>query len=124
MRASAPVLTKHPSFNVYRGGKIYVAIKPKQLKKSVGIFSTPSTRKAGALNIGPRYKSGAWIKPEKGGWFMHMVQFGTQYVKPQPFVLQALLSTKSGVGKMMQKNMEKRLKRVVNKLGQNVLELK
>ena len=124
MRATAPVMDKYPAFNVYRGGKIYVSIKPKQLKKAVGIFSTPSTRKAGALNIGPRYKKGVWTKPDKGGWFMHMVQFGTDKVKPQPFVLQALLSTKSGVGNLMEKGMQKRLKQVVMKDGKGIVTMK
>jgi|TARA_R110002074_G_scaffold72140_1_gene166363 HK97 gp10 family phage protein len=121
MKNKAPVMTGHPAFNVYRDGKIYVSIKPKQLKKSVGIFTTPSTRKAGALNIGPRYKKGVWTKPDRGGWFMHMVQFGTEFVKPQPFVLQALLSTKSGVGNLMVKGMEKRLRKVVSKDGKGIL---
>ena len=124
MKGMAPVLSGHAAFNVYRGGEIYVSIKPKQLKKSVGIFTTPSTRKAGALNIGPRYKKGVWTKPEKGGWFMHMVQFGTAFVEPQPFVLQALLSTKSGVGNLMKKGMEKRVRQVVKKDGKGILVMK
>tara|TARA_R110000796_G_scaffold15533_2_gene49317 strand:+ start:8909 stop:9415 length:507 start_codon:yes stop_codon:yes gene_type:complete len=123
MRETTPVLEGHPAFNVYRNGKLYVSIKPKQLKKSVGIFSTPATRKAGALNIGPRYKKGVWTKPEKGGWFMHMVQFGTAYVEPQPFVLQALMSTKSGVSKLLQMGMEKRLKQVVRKDGKGIVTM-
>tara|TARA_R110000751_G_scaffold90246_1_gene177256 strand:- start:16152 stop:16658 length:507 start_codon:yes stop_codon:yes gene_type:complete len=121
MKGDAPVLTMAPAFNVYRGGKLYVSVKPAQLKKSVGIFATASTRKAGAINIGPRYKKGVWTKPDKGGWFMHMVQFGTAYVRPQPFVLQALLKTKSGVGSLMKKGMEKRLRQVINKEGKGIL---
>ena len=123
MRKMTPVLTKHPAFDVYHGGKLYVTIRPNQLKKSVGLFSTPSTRKAGAINIGPRYKKGIWTKPNKGGWFMHMVQFGTAFVQPQPFVLQALLSTKSGVGNLMKKGMEKRLRQIVVKEGKGVLTM-
>lgn len=120
MIQKAPML-KGGTFNVYRGGAIYVSIKPNQLKKSISYFQTPSTRKAGAINIGPRYKKGIWKKPEKGGWYMHMVQFGTDTVKPQPFVLPALLATQSGVAKMLEMGMNNRLREVVKKDGKGVL---
>tara|TARA_R100001369_G_C3291015_1_gene163894 strand:+ start:656 stop:1159 length:504 start_codon:yes stop_codon:yes gene_type:complete len=121
MIGMAPILTGASSFNVYRDGKVYVKIKPGQLKKSISYFHTPSTREAGAINIGPRYKSGVWKKPEKGGWFMHMVQFGTDSVKPQPFVLQALIATKSGVGNLMEIGMNKRLQKAIAKNGNGVI---
>lgn len=131
----APTLKVAPVFNVYRTpklsgkqkapkgmGVIYVAIKPGQMKKSISYFQTPATRKAGAINVGPRYKKGVWKKPEKGGWYMHMLQFGTDTVKPQQFVLPALIATSSGVGKMMEMGMTKRLRSVVKKDGKGVLE--
>tara|TARA_R100000995_G_C3466440_1_gene115947 strand:- start:258 stop:794 length:537 start_codon:yes stop_codon:yes gene_type:complete len=121
MRSKAPVL-RGGTFDVYRTpkmksgkapkgmGKIYVKIKPNQLKKSIFHFHTRATRKAGAINIGPRYKSGVWKKPEKGGWYMHMVQFGTDLVKAQPFVKQALIASSKGVGNMMKKGYLKLMK--------------
>ena len=134
MIGMAPILSA-PVFNVYRTpkakagmrapngmGKIYVKNKPGQLKKSISYFHTKATRKAGAINIGPRYKSGVWKKPEKGGWYMHMVQFGTDSVKPQPFVLQALIATKKGVSNMMEIGMNKRLQKAVAKNGNGVIE--
>ena len=137
MIGMAPMLTTAPSFNVYRTpklkqgmrapngmGKIYVAIKPGQLKKSISYFHTKATTKAGAVNVGPRYKKGVWLKPEKGGWYLFMVQYGTDSVKPQPFVLPALLSTKKGVANLMEKNMNKRLKTIVSKNGKNILEFR
>ena len=130
MRQKAPKLKGYPSFNVYRTpklksgtaapkgmGKIYVKIKPGQLRKSIFHFSTPATRKAGALNVGPRYKKGVWAKPEKGGWYMHMVQFGAQNVKPQPFVMPALLATRKGAGNLMQIGMKRVLKNTAAKTG-------
>tara|TARA_R110000824_G_scaffold3916_3_gene18710 strand:+ start:4693 stop:5235 length:543 start_codon:yes stop_codon:yes gene_type:complete len=135
MIGMAPILSS-PVFNVYRTpkakagmrapngmGKIYVAIKQGQLKKSISYFHTKATRNAGAINIGPRYKKGIWKKPEKGGWYMHMVQFGTDSVKAQPFVLPALLATKKGVANMMEIGMNKRLKRIVAKDGNGVITI-
>jgi HK97 gp10 family phage protein len=116
------------SFDVYRTpkasgsmrapngmGKIYVSIKPGQLKNSIKAFTTRRSSKSGAMYIGPRYKSGTWKKPEKGGWYMHMVQFGTQFVKPQPFVKQALLATKKGISNLMEKSYKKLLAEGANK---------
>lgn len=133
MVQKAPVL-KAPAFNVYRTpkknkkqkapkgmGMIYVSIKPNQLKKSISYFQTAATKRAGAVNIGPRYKKGIWKKPDKGGWYMHMVQFGTDTVKAQPFVLQALLATQSGVAKMLKNGMNNRLRNIVKKDGRGVL---
>tara|TARA_R110002051_G_scaffold103198_1_gene174955 strand:- start:18159 stop:18719 length:561 start_codon:yes stop_codon:yes gene_type:complete len=133
MRQKTPVL-KSGVFNVYRTpklsgkmkapkgmGVIYAAIAAGTLKKSVGIFTTPASKKARALNVGPRYKRGVWKKPTKGGWFMHFVQFGTDSVAPQPFVLPALLASRSGAGNLMKKNMGKLLARVVTKNGKGVI---
>ncbi len=128
MKSKAPKLKGYPSFNVYRTakmkpgmrapkgmGKIYVKIKPGQLRKSISYFRTKASNRAGGINIGPRYKKGAFAKPEKGGWYMHMVQFGTDKVKAQPFVLQALLATRKGVGNLMKKLMAKRIAAGVKK---------
>ena len=130
MRQKAPKLTGYPSFNVYRTpkqkpgtaapkgmGKIYVKIKPGQLRKSIFHFATNATRKAGALNVGPRYKKGVWAKPEKGGWYMHMVQFGAQNVKAQPFVSQALIASSKGAGNLMAIGMKRILKNAAAKTG-------
>jgi len=132
----APLLTTATSFDVYRTpkasgsmrapngmGKIYVSIKPGQLKKSIKAFTTRRSSKSGAMYIGPKYKSGVWKKPEKGGWYMHMVQFGTEFVKPQPFVKPALLATKKGISNMMEKNYKKVLSQAVSKTN-GVFELK
>ena len=104
-------------------GVIYAAIKSGTLKKSVGIFTTPASRRARALNVGPRYKRGVWKKPTKGGWFMHVVQFGTDTVRAQPFVLQSLLATRSGVAGLMKKNMKQLVDKVTMKEGMGVIEV-
>lgn len=124
----APRLDTAPAFNVYRTpkqkkgmrapngmGNIYVSIKPGQLKKSIKVFSTRNSSRNGALYIGPKYKSGVWKKPDKGGWYMHMVQFGTDSVKPQPFVKPALLATRKGVGNLMANNYKKLIREGANK---------
>ena len=46
---------------------------------------------------------------------MHMVQFGTDKVKAQPFVMPALLATRKGVGNLMKKLMAKRIAAGVKK---------
>jgi len=134
MIEKAPQL-KTPVFNVYRTpklsgkmkapkgmGVIYAAIASGTLKRSISYFGTRATRKAGALNVGPRYKIGVWKKPTKGGWFMHFVQFGTDTVTPQPFVYQAFLATKSGVGNLLSNGMNRRLRQVVKKDGKGIVE--
>jgi len=136
MREYAPVLDTAPAFNVYKTrkknagmrapngmGQIYVSIKPQQLKKSIGIFQTKKSSSSGALYVGPRYKKGVWKKPEKGGWFMHMVQFGTEFVSPQPFVMPALRGTAKGVANKMEQGLNKLLSRVCKK-NNKVLEYK
>lgn len=136
MRKKAPVLTGYPSFNVYRTpkmsrkmrapkgmGVIYVKIKPQQLKKSVGIFHTKATRVFPALNVGPRYKIGVWKKPEKGGWYMHMVQFGTPTTQAIPFVLQAFVAVKSQVKNILENSTLNLLKRMVKVHGRNHFEI-
>ena len=136
MRGMTPVLKSAPAFNVYRTpklsgkmkapkgmGNIYVAIKPNQLKKSVFYFQTPASRRSGGVNIGPRYKRGVWMKPEKGGWFMHMVQFGTDFVEPQSFVLPALVASRAGVATSMKKDMKGMLKEVTKKVAGNKIEV-
>tara|TARA_R110000823_G_scaffold17068_1_gene54299 strand:+ start:2939 stop:3442 length:504 start_codon:yes stop_codon:yes gene_type:complete len=122
MRQMAPKLDTK-SFNVYRNGKLYVSIKSGQLKKSISYFSTKASRKQGSIYIGPRFKSGIWKKPEKGGWYFHMVQVGTSLIKPQPFVLQALLSTKQGVSNLIEKGINKRLKKIVSKDGKGIINM-
>ena len=135
MRQLAPVLNES-SFDVYRTskkdsgmrapngmGNIYVSIKPQQLRKSVQIFSTGKSRKSGALYVGPKYKSGVWKKPDKGGWYMHMVQFGTASVSPQPFVAPAMRGSSKGVANLMELGFKKILKRVCSR-NKNVIEFK
>tara|TARA_R110000824_G_scaffold5803_2_gene26718 strand:- start:782 stop:1327 length:546 start_codon:yes stop_codon:yes gene_type:complete len=132
MREAAPKLEGAPSFNVYRTpkisgkmkapkgmGVIYAKIKPGQLKKSVGIIRTSATRKYPALNIGPRYKKGVWVNPEKGGWYMHMVQFGTPTTIAKPFVLQSFIAVESLVKRLLENDTLKMLKRMVRKHGHN-----
>ena len=118
MKSYAPVMTKYKAFNVYRTpkldrrlkapkgmGKIYVSIKPRQLRNSIKVFQTKAAQKSPYVIIAPKFKSGVWLRPEKGGWYMQMVQFGTDRVKPQPFVGRALRGTASGVSNLMKKNM-------------------
>tara|TARA_R100001440_G_scaffold19319_1_gene32587 strand:+ start:395 stop:937 length:543 start_codon:yes stop_codon:yes gene_type:complete len=116
MKTYAPVMTKYKSFDVYRTpkinrgqrapkgmGKIYVSIKPRQLRNSIGSFQTRAAAKSPYYIIAPKFKSGVWLRPEKGGWYMQMVQFGTDTVKPQPFVDRAYRGTKSGVSNLLRK---------------------
>lgn len=137
MRIMAPILTSAPSFNVYRTpkisnkmkapkgmGKIYVKIKKGQLAQSINWFQTPASKKAPAINIGPRYKRGVWRKPDKGGWYMHMVQFGTDFVESQPFVLPALMASVNKVSSTMKRGAKKMLVSSVAKRGQGKIEVK
>jgi|TARA_R100000773_G_scaffold26748_2_gene23226 HK97 gp10 family phage protein len=134
MKSIAPKLKGAQSFNVYRTpklsgklkapkgmGKIYVKIKPGQLKKSIAPYQTKAGRKSPYFLIGPKYKFGVWTKPEKGGWFMHFVQFGTDTVKAQPFVGTALRNKGSQAGKLMENNLKILTKKTAKK---NKLELK
>ena len=133
MREMAPKLDSAPVFNVYRTpklsgklkapkgmGKIYVSSKPGQLRKSIFHFQTKATRRAGGIAIGPRFKKGVWIKPEKGGWYMNIVQTGTDTVQAQPFVVPALMSTRKGVGNLMVRNLKRRLKTTVSSVGKGL----
>ena len=64
-------------FKVYRKGKIYAEIIPRQLEKSVGIKSPKAlqSRNVVGLSVGPR-RSGKYRHPEKGGWYAGMINFG------------------------------------------------
>ena len=136
MREAAPKLEGASSFNVYRTpkwnknmrapkgmGVIYAKIKPGQLKKSVGIIHTPATRKYPGLNIAPRYKKGVWKNPEKGGWYMHFVQFGTPTTIAKPFVLQSFVAVESMIKRLLENDTLKMLKRIVRKHGHNHFEI-
>jgi HK97 gp10 family phage protein len=129
MKTYTPVMTKYKAFNVYRTpklnrrlkapkgmGKIYVSIKPRQLRNSIGVFQTKAAKNSPYVIIAPKFKSGVWLRPEKGGWYMQMVQFGTDRVKPQPFVGRALRGTASGVANLLKKNMAKLVESEANKI--------
>jgi HK97 gp10 family phage protein len=118
MKSYAPVMTKYKAFNVYRTpklnsgmrapkgmGKIYVSIKPRQLRNSIGSFQTKAAKNSPYMIIAPKFKFGVWTKPEKGGWYMQMVQAGTDTVRPQPFVGRAYRGTRSGVSNLLRKKM-------------------
>jgi hypothetical protein len=133
MRAIAPKASG--VFNVYRTpkqkkgmrapngmGKIYVSIKPGQLRKSIMYWRTAASTRAGGINVGPRYRSGVWKKPDKGGWYMHMVQFGTDSVDANPFVLKGLDASRGSAGAKMERLLKERLAEVVTRKGKGIIE--
>tara|TARA_R100001244_G_scaffold121245_1_gene90879 strand:+ start:6471 stop:7016 length:546 start_codon:yes stop_codon:yes gene_type:complete len=136
MRELAPELQSAPVFKVYRTpkksrklkapkgmGKVVYTIKSGTLKKSIGIFTTPNSRKMPAIYVGPRYKFASWKAPEKGGWFWPFVQFGTDLVKANTFILKAAMATRSNVLGIAKSLAKKRVVEVVNKNGRKGITL-
>ena len=103
-------------------GKIYVSIKPGQLRKSINYFRTAASTRAGGINVGPRYRKGVWKKPDKGGWFMHMVQFGTDSVDANPFVLKGLDASRGLAGAKMERLLKERISKIVTRKGKGIIE--
>lgn len=133
---ATPKLSGYPSFDVYRTpkksnkmkapkgmGKIYVKIKPNQLKDSIGVFTTAVSRRAPAVYVGPRYKFGKWKKPDLGGWYWAMVQYGTPTVDADPFVMKGLLMARGNIIKYAEGLMKKTVKEVVTRSGARGVKL-
>lgn len=133
MKDKTPVIKGGETFNVYRTnkinkgqrapkgmGKIYVKIKPGTLRKSVGIFQTKASRKFPGINIGPRFKSGVWKSPEKGGWFQYFVQTGSRgkfNVPPVTFVADSFRATSAKVKTVLETKMKSFVHRLVKANG-------
>tara|TARA_R110002020_G_scaffold159525_8_gene343430 strand:- start:77 stop:631 length:555 start_codon:yes stop_codon:yes gene_type:complete len=104
-------------------GKIYATIKSGTLARSIGIFQTKISKRWPSVYIGPRYKKGVWTDPEKGGWFLNMVQYGTPFVKPNPFIMKGFNAGKSAAKSLLLKLMKKKVKKIVTKAGKNKMVL-
>ena len=113
MREAAPKLEGASSFNVYRTPKWNKNMKA---PKGMGVIYAK-------INIAPRYKKGVWVNPEKGGWYMHMVQFGTPTTIAKPFVLQSFVAVESMIKRLLENDTLKMLKRMVTKHGHNHFEI-
>tara|TARA_R100000656_G_scaffold14887_2_gene14622 strand:+ start:2449 stop:2952 length:504 start_codon:yes stop_codon:yes gene_type:complete len=121
IKDTTPVLDR--PFKVYRNQKLYTTIEPGTLKNSIGIIQTASSKLFPGLYIGPRYKYGKWKKPNIGGWFMHMVQFGTEFIKPNPFVLRGFLAARATGIAMLEKKLKSVLKKIVSSKGKSKIKL-
>ena len=136
MQELTPALKGGKDFKVYRTpkknkkqrapkgmGKVVYNIKSGTLKKSIGIFTTKSSRNMPAVYVGPRYKFGKWKDAETGGWFWPFVQFGTDFVKANTFVLKAAMATRSNVLGIAKTLAKKRVVEVVSKKGRKGIKL-
>tara|TARA_R100000458_G_C8275889_1_gene251063 strand:+ start:711 stop:1238 length:528 start_codon:yes stop_codon:yes gene_type:complete len=90
-------------FTVYRNGGVFAEIKKGQLKKSIGIISTPVRKENtfASLQVGARVRK-SFSDVEKGGWYAHFVEYGFvnkygKFIKGANFAF-AEKAKKGGIG--------------------------
>lgn len=130
MRDEVSVLKVAEFFKVYRTPKLFkklraprnkghvaYKIKSGNLKKSIGLFTTRKSRKSPAVYIGPRYTMGRFKDPEIGGWYLNIVQVGTDKIPANPFVTKTYNLMKAQTAMTLEKLSLKRLTKVVSIKG-------
>lgn len=74
----------------YRNGKVVATYMPENLKKSIGFFQ-PRRKRSNSIvaYVGPKSGRGKY-----DGYYGHMVEFGTKYMRAQPYLRPAYERTK------------------------------
>ena len=130
MRQEVSVLKNADVFKVYRTpkffkgiraprgkGRVAYEIKSGNLKKSIGLFTTRKSRRQPAVYVGPRYTMGRFKDPEIGGWYLNIVQVGTDKIPASPFVTKTYNLMKTQTASTLEKLSKKRLTKVVSIKG-------
>ena len=107
--------TSNKGFKVYRDGKMLAETTKEQLAKSIGLLKFKGQRKfTTGFSIGPRL-DGVYKKPQKGGWFGWMFEYGTKYrktgkgkinIRKKPFTNRANISASINLARMEIMNKE------------------
>lgn len=93
-------------------GKIEAIYNPGNLRDSIDALSF---RRSQDVFVGPR--TGRRSKNGKDGYYAHMVEFGTQYTPPNPFMRRTAAQAAQPVLRDLTKRIEKRVKKEADKLA-------